>query len=885
MDLADPVAKEGEADAEPKMERLAEEKGTNRKEKRKAMKKMKRKQTRKEMALKEREEEEAILNDPQELMKIKLMEQEEAERSERERKLFEERERAWIEAMEIKRKKQIEEEEEEEERRMKPLEEEELSRKQQVENENDGNEVDDWDYIEEGPAEIIWQGNEIIVKKKRIKVPKRNTDQQSRKEDCDRPTSNPLPPQSEAFSDYKNSSMSAQQLIENVAQQVPHFGTEQHTDEEVERCYEEFYEDVHTEFLKFGEIINFKVCRNGAFHLRGNVYIHYKSLDSAVLAHQSINGRYFAGKQISCEFINVTRWKVAICGEYMKSRYKTCSHGTACNFIHCFRNPGGDYEWGDSDRPAPKYWVRKMVALFGYSDADEKQMVEENFGRLRNSSKMTMADSERYSFQIHGRYGLRRSRSRGRDYSSFIGSGRRYDSEDYVLEDAERQRHTGDDRHRGKTLDEDRCEENKNLKDYHCRKSRRSDTEFDRQLLDREEDRDRHHGHTRKSSRQRNRDHKNKTYETESDGDLSDRARNRVAQHGCTRESSSQQRKGEFLDEYGDWQNKNHEVDRDWSDRDKDIDAYQDNRKSSGHKRKVGCPDNHNDSKNRAHDMDEEWSDSNSKGGKHHSRRKRFGHISKASEFSNHRERTTRSCSYELSDDLLENDAERNLSHARKRSKRLDEVSDISDEDRVPTQNLEHRHDRLSLEMREAESLVKKLKSDGTHESSSLGQDGERYRSHDFDIRCISDVHMDKQDRWEPEDGSVEIFHNSKTKAGSSESFESGRPGPYNVRGESSDFDSEDKVGQEDQNESDKVAHSKHRKSRRKSTHDNRKRDSENRSLCSSQSSHRRHSNRLEATDSSEDNNESGRKHNQKHHADHRSRDHKRDHKSRSLAT
>lgn len=33
----------------------------------------------------------------------------------------------------------------------------------------------------------------------------------------------------------------------------------QFTDEEVERCYEEFYEDVHTEFLKYGEIVNFKV--------------------------------------------------------------------------------------------------------------------------------------------------------------------------------------------------------------------------------------------------------------------------------------------------------------------------------------------------------------------------------------------------------------------------------------------------------------------------------------------------------------------------------------------------------------------------------------------------------------------------------------------------
>lgn len=33
----------------------------------------------------------------------------------------------------------------------------------------------------------------------------------------------------------------------------------QYTDDEVERYFEEFYEDVHTEFLKFGEIVNFKV--------------------------------------------------------------------------------------------------------------------------------------------------------------------------------------------------------------------------------------------------------------------------------------------------------------------------------------------------------------------------------------------------------------------------------------------------------------------------------------------------------------------------------------------------------------------------------------------------------------------------------------------------
>jgi U2 small nuclear ribonucleoprotein auxiliary factor 35 kDa subunit-related protein len=87
-----------------------------RKEKRKALKNLKRKQLRRELAIREKEEEEARLNDPEEQLRLKKMEEEERERSERERKLFEQRERLWIEA---KKKR----EEEEAERRRKLLEE------------------------------------------------------------------------------------------------------------------------------------------------------------------------------------------------------------------------------------------------------------------------------------------------------------------------------------------------------------------------------------------------------------------------------------------------------------------------------------------------------------------------------------------------------------------------------------------------------------------------------------------------------------------------------------------------------------------------------------------------------------------------------------------
>lgn len=182
----------------------------------------------------------------------------------------------------------------------------------------------------------------------------------------------------------------------------------QYTEEEAEHCYEEFYEDVHTEFLKFGELINFKVCRNGSLHLKGNVYVHYRSLESALLAYQSINGRYFAGKQVNCEFVNISRWKAAICGEYMKSRLKTCSRGSACNFIHCFRNPGGDYEWADYDKPPPRFWIRKMTALFGYSDEYLKHTEREYSGSLSDVRSDQPTDSQRQP--------SRRSRSREHDH-------------------------------------------------------------------------------------------------------------------------------------------------------------------------------------------------------------------------------------------------------------------------------------------------------------------------------------------------------------------------------------------------------------------------------------------------------------------------------------
>ncbi|KAA8536620.1 hypothetical protein F0562_029098 [Nyssa sinensis] len=675
---------------------------TSRKDKRKAAKKEKRKQKRSELAAKEREEEEARLNDPEEQRRIQLEEERENDRLERERKEFEERERQFLEALAAKRKA-----EEEEEERRKTLKEE--SNQNQVDQENELKEDEDWEYVEEGPPEIIWQGNEIIVKKKRVRVKKKDVDLQTKREDPDRPTSNPLPPQSEAFTDYKNGPMvSAQQLLDNVAQQMPNFGTEQdkaHCPFHLKtgacrfgsRCSRvHFYPDKSCTLLiknmyngpglAWEQDEGLEVCKNGSSHLRGNVYVHYKFLDSAVLAYNSINDRYFAGKQIKCEFVGVTRWKVAICGEYMKSRVKTCSRGMACNFIHCFRNPGGDYEWADWDKPPPKYWVEKMAALFGYSDeiGYDKQMEQESLGQLRNSSKMITADTARYH--------SRRSQLREMDCLNSTSSRGQHEEND-TQKSMHRQRRTSDGRKQIKIPYEKHGEEDSNSRNNQHGKKRSRDTDSDGDGWDRDTDGDRHHDSPRRSSRHQVKmsafqeyhgDRKSSCCESGSDGDWSDRDRDRDRDRGRhrgrTRKSSKQQKKlSEILDS-----------DADWSDRDRDRN-HGCTRKSLKQLKKVSeILDDHGYSKkqSRGADSSGEQLDEDKNEDRHHShRRKTSRHRSKVSEPPDDYWDVNNRTRYGESDsdgDWLDRDKDRqrdgHYGRIRKSSRHQKEVSEILDD-------------------------------------------------------------------------------------------------------------------------------------------------------------------------------------------------------------
>lgn len=508
------------------------------------------------------------------------------------------------------------------------------------------------------------------------------------------------------------------------------------------------------------------MCRNGSSHLRGNVYVHYKSLESAVLAYRSVNGRYFAGKQITCEFINVTRWKIAICGEYMKSRLKTCSRGMACNFIHCFHNPGGDYEWADWDKPPPRYWVKKMAALFGYSD-ESGTWNQERSGQTRNKIDSTNADRHHY----------RRSRSREADRVK-SGSSRSHDDERQVHE-------TTWSRRRSNYHSESRSDEANSDGSWSDR--------------DRDKDRDKHHGHTVKRIKHGSSmsekstdllDTRDRTKEADSDGNWPDGQRDAETCHVHIRKSSRYRSRREMPNNS---KNRTHVADRGQQDRCRDEERERRHlRKRSRDRSTVGYPDNHGDScKGDDAGSIKDLSDEGIIADRHLSHKKRSsyhqGNVSKYLDEDGCGE--YRSYYTDSGDDWLERDKERHHAYKRRCSRHQTEDTEFLDDEGEPiNKSKKNRHHGESAcdksdprrntthKHSSRRSHSRKDKSRADHKSSSSGRSDERCGS-------IGD-----QDRWRPID--AEEDGKSIRHVTSVQSYESDSPGRYSG-GKSRDFDSE----------------------------------------------------------------------------------------------
>ncbi|KAL1265505.1 hypothetical protein QQF64_003532 [Cirrhinus molitorella] len=188
----------------------------------------------------------------------------------------------------------------------------------------------------------------------------------------------------------------------------------EYSEEEMHQQFLDFYEDALPEFKNAGKVVQFKVSCNYEPHLRGNVYVQYDTEEQCREAFLMFNGRWYAGRQLQCEFSPVTRWKTAICGLFDRRK---CPKGKHCNFLHVFRNPDNEFWEADRDlHMSPDrsggFSSRRLSSRDGMWS--QRGNSPEHISQCRRTDQRSHS-RERYSYRgRRSRSRERRSRSRER---------------------------------------------------------------------------------------------------------------------------------------------------------------------------------------------------------------------------------------------------------------------------------------------------------------------------------------------------------------------------------------------------------------------------------------------------------------------------------------
>ncbi|XP_071345096.1 U2 small nuclear ribonucleoprotein auxiliary factor 35 kDa subunit-related protein 2 [Trachinotus anak] len=253
----------------------------------------------------------------------------------------------------------------------------------------------------------------------------------------------------------------------------------EHSEEELQESFLEFYHDVLPEFKSVGKVVQFKVSCNYEPHLRGNVYIQFDTEEQCKEAFIKFNGRWYAGRQLHCEICPVTRWKNAICGLFDRQK---CPKGKHCNFLHVFRNPGNEFWEADRDlHMSPDRSVRGSRR-----DGWHSERYRDRSWRQHHCSRSPLRSERSHSRREDSR---RRSRSRERRVShqdkedKWSSRSRHSDSrkDRYLSRDRSRSRSRDRERDRLRTRskDEDRQLKYRNRSEERDNRDKDEDTHRD----------------------------------------------------------------------------------------------------------------------------------------------------------------------------------------------------------------------------------------------------------------------------------------------------------------------------------------------------------------------------------------------------------------------
>ena len=162
-----------------------------------------------------------------------------------------------------------------------------------------------------------------------------------------------------------------------------------------------FYEDMYTEFSKFGRIEEIHVADNLGDHMIGHVYVKFSDEEQASDAMSVMQGRYYDGRQMELEFSPVTDFVEARCRDYDEGM---CDRGGFCNFLHA--------------KPVPECLIRSMEED---CERDRRRHEEKEREERRHKKRKKERREDRKRSKRS-----RRERDRDREYSDDDDDDRSY---------------------------------------------------------------------------------------------------------------------------------------------------------------------------------------------------------------------------------------------------------------------------------------------------------------------------------------------------------------------------------------------------------------------------------------------------------------------------
>jgi len=155
--------------------------------------------------------------------------------------------------------------------------------------------------------------------------------------------------------------------------------------------FEDFYEEIMEELVKFGYVEQLHVVENLGEHMFGNVYVKFKTEEQAEAALKALTGRYYAGRILTPEYSPVTDFREARCRQFDETH---CARGGYCNFMHLKHVPRHlrhqlvklNRRWGNS-RSRSRSKSRSREPVSGRRDKERARVGSRDRSRERRKDK------------------------------------------------------------------------------------------------------------------------------------------------------------------------------------------------------------------------------------------------------------------------------------------------------------------------------------------------------------------------------------------------------------------------------------------------------------------------------------------------------------------